>query len=102
MLIQGKKVIISFFSAETQNTRGYAFSFGRLDGFFLSILIPGQHIYTGAHVDTGHQSLRQEYEPACFHITQPLGFTSPGAAVGSHSCLTSGMEQASLPTKGLR
>lgn len=90
------------FSAETQNTRGYAFTFGRLDGFFLSILSPGQHIYIGAHVDTGDQSSRQEYEQACFHMTQPSGFTSPGAAVGSHSCLISRTEQVSLPITGLR
>lgn len=70
--------------------------------FFLSILIPGQHIYIGVHVDTGDQSSKQEYEPACFHMTQPLGFTSSGAAVSSHSCLTSGMKQVSLPTTGLR
>lgn len=70
--------------------------------FFLPILIPGQHSYFGAHVDTRDQSSGEEYEPACFHMTQPSGFSSPGAAVGSHSCLTSGMEQASLPSTGLR
>lgn len=68
------------FSAETQNTRGYAFTFaktGKLDGLFLSALTPGQHIYTGAHADTGHQSSREGSEPLFpYGIPQPLGFTA--------------------------
>ena len=47
--------------------------------FFLSILIPGQHIYIGAHVDTGDQSSRQEFEPACFHMTQCCGLIPAGS-----------------------
>lgn len=93
------------FSAETQNARGYILSHLQRPEdlmFFLCILILGQHIYTGVRVATGNQISRQEYEPACFHMTEPVEFTSPGAAVSSHSCLTYGKEQVSLPTIGLR
>lgn len=66
-----------------------------MDFFFLLFSLH-DHTSTLVPMLTWDQSSRQEREPACFHMTRLSGFTSPGAAVGSHSCLTSGMEQVSL------
>lgn len=48
------------FSAETQNTRNHVFTFTKTLQTFYSILIPKQHIYIGAEVDSGDQSSREK------------------------------------------